>query len=409
MEATTRHRLWTVTRGNVLFLRELVLGGLETGRLRRDGGLWRWKGGFADVPRLSDVLDERLRTLGAGERALLEVVAAAEPVALGILEELEEAHWLESAEGTGLLDISAGKPTTVGISHPLYAEALRSGTSPRRGPSIYRRLADALGPKPAPRDLLRAATWRLEIGDVQDPDLFIAAARQALVRFDYPLAHRLAIAAHAGGVAVESLLLKARALEGQGLFTEAERTFAIADRSSVVESQRAEVATSRASNLFWHLGRNADAQNVLAGARSAVTKADVVSELTAELGAYQVFGGALQKGVDDLLSLVRLRSTSPRALVLSALALTFGLSVSGRTRQTRSVVDDVLGPARDAAEAIPFGLASLHINEYVSLIIEGRLADAEGVAQAAYEESLGHDATVLVGPHAHFLGWVTLV
>jgi hypothetical protein len=36
----------------------------------------RWHGAFADIPRLADVLDERLRTVGAEQPALLEVVAA---------------------------------------------------------------------------------------------------------------------------------------------------------------------------------------------------------------------------------------------------------------------------------------------------------------------------------------------
>ena len=35
-------RLWETTRGNALFLRELVSQGLERGTLSADTGVWRW-------------------------------------------------------------------------------------------------------------------------------------------------------------------------------------------------------------------------------------------------------------------------------------------------------------------------------------------------------------------------------
>jgi DNA-binding CsgD family transcriptional regulator len=408
IDPTTRHQLWTATKGNVLFLRELVLGGLESGRLGLDRGVWRWRGAFADVPRLSDVLEDRMRSLGAEERALLELVAAAEPVPLEVLETLNEARWLETAAATGLLQVSAGNRSTVGISHPLYAEALRSGTPPTRRRSIYRTLADAFGPRARPEDVLRVASWRLEIGDLSDRDLFLMAAREALVRFDAGLALRLATAARESGAGVDSLILAAQSLQGLGRFEAAEATFAEAERSSTSESQRAAAATGRAYSLFWHLGRSTEARRVLADARAAVTDAHVADELTAELGAYDVFGGDVRKGLDALLPLVSRRSTNPRALVLAAMTTTFALSISGRTRQARSVVDQILPLARGAAEAVPFGPSWLAGNNYVSLMMEGRLGEARALAEAAYDESLGQGATILLGPHGHFVGWLTL-
>jgi DNA-binding CsgD family transcriptional regulator len=408
VDARTMLQLWSVTRGNVLFLRELVLGGLESGRLEQVRGVWHWRGGFADVPRLSDVLDERLRSLGAEQRALLEVIATAEPIPVGVLEALDEARWLESAADSGLLDISGGRPSMVGISHPLYAEALRSSMMPTRRRTIYRALTDALLSDASPGDLLRVASWKLEIGDITDHDLFLDAAREALVRFDYDLAFRLATAAHDAGAGAGSLLIIAQSLDGQGLFERAEAVFAEAERSSPSETQRAAAATSRAFNLFWHLGRNLEARGVLDEARLAVTDATVGDELTAELGAYHVFGGDVQQGLALLEPLVARRTASGRALVLSAMTLTFALSISGRTRKARAVVDEILALARDVAGAVPFGPSWLSGNNYVSLMIEGRLDEALKLAEAAYDESITQGATILVGPHAHFLGWLTL-
>jgi DNA-binding NarL/FixJ family response regulator len=407
VDTATRHRLWTVTRGNVLFLRELVLGGLETDRLQRVRGVWRWRGGFADVPRLSDVLDERLRTLGTEQRALLEVVAASEPIALDILEGMDEGRWFDAAAATGLLEVSTGKPQTAGISHPLYAEALRGTTTATRRRAIYRTLAQASAATASPADVLRIATWRLEIDDI-DRDLFTTAAGEALVRFDYSLAHRLATAAADAGAGFTSKRIIAQALEGLGGFDEAESAFVEAERSSTLETQRAEAATGRAFNLFWHLSRSVDARNVLTRARSDIRSTGVADELTAELGSYQVFGGDVQEGLDLLRPLLRQRSESPRALVLSAMTVTFALSISGRTREARAVVDEILSLARDGAEAVPFGPSWLSGNNYVSLMIEGRLREAMALAEACHDESLSQGATILLGPHAHFLGWGAL-
>src|SRR5438067_355805 len=47
MDGAGVHTLWQLSTGNVLFLRELVLLGLETGSLRCDEELWHWDGPLA--------------------------------------------------------------------------------------------------------------------------------------------------------------------------------------------------------------------------------------------------------------------------------------------------------------------------------------------------------------------------
>jgi hypothetical protein len=43
-------RLWSITRGNALYLRQLVDGELEADRLRQVAGVWRWSGELALSP-----------------------------------------------------------------------------------------------------------------------------------------------------------------------------------------------------------------------------------------------------------------------------------------------------------------------------------------------------------------------
>src|SRR5207244_2921737 len=76
------------TRGNVLFLRELVFEGLERGLLVRSGGVWRWAGPIAPGRRLVELVESRIGHLEGDERGVLELVAFGEPLGAQVLEEL---------------------------------------------------------------------------------------------------------------------------------------------------------------------------------------------------------------------------------------------------------------------------------------------------------------------------------
>lgn len=80
IDGLTLHRLWTATQGNPLLLRERVLAGLELGELKRRDDVWRWSGPFGVSPRLTDLIDARLDRLEGPQRAILELLAAGEPL-----------------------------------------------------------------------------------------------------------------------------------------------------------------------------------------------------------------------------------------------------------------------------------------------------------------------------------------
>ena len=44
VDGITVQTLWRLTQGNPLYLRELVLSGLDSGKLTRAAGIWRWDG-----------------------------------------------------------------------------------------------------------------------------------------------------------------------------------------------------------------------------------------------------------------------------------------------------------------------------------------------------------------------------
>ncbi len=403
VDPSTRHKLWEVTRGNVLFLRELVLGGLETGRLQRVRDVWRWRGAFADVPRLIEVLEERLRTIGVQERALLEIVAAAEPISLDAVEGLREARRLDAADATGLLEVSTGKPPMVGISHPLYAEALRERTPPRRRRANSRRLAEAVsarGPLDG-HDLLRVATWRLEAGD-RDRDLFVAAARSAISSFDYGLAERLARAA-LGSEGIQADIALAEALIGGGRFDEAETLLAGLEEGELPNADLARVTITRSSNLFWHLGHGDDAALILENAERAIADPALRCELEAARVACLLFGGHTREAIDLAAEIVDRPTATDRAVLEAASMWSWALNVAGRPKEAKGVGDRFIDLARRRAVDVPFAADWLDSNAV--FVFSGRIGDAEAGMLRRHRAAIERRADPIRAGYEFGLGW----
>jgi hypothetical protein len=244
VDGTTLSDLWQLTLGNPMFLRELIIGGLDSGVLRSSAGVWRWEGPVTAAPRLVELVEARLGRLDPGERDLLELLAFGEPLGMAV-EGMVGAPVLAAAERKGLLSVErAGRRVEVRPGHPLYGEVVREQVSPLRVWLIQRRLADAVEASGARRagDLLRILTWRLGAGVPSPPEQLTLAARQALALFDYQLAERLARAASdaGGGPAAEYLL--GEALVGSGRVEEAELVLEGLASRATTDAERTQLA-----------------------------------------------------------------------------------------------------------------------------------------------------------------------
>jgi hypothetical protein len=123
--------------------------------------------------------------------------------------------------------------------------------------AVRRALSDAVeAGKRRREDILRVATWRLDGGGAVDPDRMLAAAKQARLRWDLPLAERLARAAAEGrsGAGFEASLLirDLAALDGRN--EEAEAHFAGLEPTVVNDAQRSILTRLRMDNLVSRMG-----------------------------------------------------------------------------------------------------------------------------------------------------------
>jgi hypothetical protein len=381
VDGATHHELWRLSLGNVLFLRELVNGALEAGRLTEVGGVWRATGTLAIGTRLVEVVEARLGRLSPDARAVAELIAVGEPLCLSLLEALAAAEDLDAIDRAGLLAVVPdGRRTVVRLVHPLYGELLRATTPPLRARAIRRRLAEAFAATGARRhdDLMRLVVWQLSSGLVPKPELLVKAARQASERFfDHALAERLAAAAYEAGGGLRAGLACANARHAQGRAVEAEQLLVELEAQAVTSEERARVALLRANNLLRGLGRSEDALQVLSAAEAVVVEPGWRDEF-AVLRATDAINRGRPVEALEAAGGVLARPDAHEGAVLRAVAATVSaLACKGRTGEAIAIADRKLQQLGDAdAEASLFVDALLTMRS-LARRLDGRLEEDE--------------------------------
>jgi hypothetical protein len=163
VDSRTVERLWRATRGNALFLRELVEGGCDTGALRICDGVWRWEGRLEPTPRLREIVQDQLGGLCAEERTALELLATDEPLGLGRVASLINPEVVAVLERRGLVTVvNSGWRAEVWLAHPIYATVVRDQLPEANACRLRRRLANTHLPWKRQDDLLRAGMLLLD-------------------------------------------------------------------------------------------------------------------------------------------------------------------------------------------------------------------------------------------------------
>lgn len=374
--------------GNMLFLREIVVGAVESGVLCDDGGVWRIVGALHPSDRLVELVEARLAGLAPGERALMEAVSFGEPLGTAELLALSDVGVAEALERKGLLvSHVSGNRLTVGLAHPLYGEVLRSRVPALRARAIARALAEAVERTGARRreDVLRIANWRL-LGGGAGPELLLEAAVAARWRYDFALAERLARAASAVGAGFEAELLTAQLAALQGRSAEARTLLAGVAERACRNEQRALVALSRLDNRIIYDGALQEGIEVAEEAGRVLAGTPWEDEIRARHAALLL----ATEGPRAATAMVGplLGGASGRALVWACMPGSYSLARSGR-------IEDALTAARRGREAQleltePMDwYPSMHrFYEAEALFHAGRLDDAEALATAQYREAL---------------------
>jgi ATP/maltotriose-dependent transcriptional regulator MalT len=313
ISAATLHQLIDRSAGNALYLRELVLAGVESGSLHDEDGIWRLTGSPEVSSRLVELIEARLAGVQDPERKVLEALAFGERLGVHCLQTLTTAVRLEELEERGLI-ITAydGRRLEATLAHPLYGEVIRARIPAFRSQLVRQNLANRVQIVGARRreDALRFATWRLDAGGDMAPDLMVSAAMTARNRWDLALGARLAEAAIRAGGGFDAALLKAEIAVLQGSGRVAEEQLAGLLPLASDDDQRVRVVEARVDNLISRLGCTDEALRVTEEAEPLITDETARDRLLAKRAFALHMGGRLHEAI-DVLEPVLARSKGP--------------------------------------------------------------------------------------------------
>ena len=377
-------RLWTLTRGNALYLRNIVEQEVTDGRLEEQHGCWRWIDDPVVAPGLVELIQSRIGELPGPVADVIDALAVGEPIELHALTRITDAAAVEEADTRGLITLEpVDGGLEVRVAHPLYGEVRRKRAAPTR----LRRLRGLVAAELAASDdrddvqvVVRRATLSLDSDLTPDADLLVRAANGAVWLADLHLADRLAEAAIHAGAGPEANLVRAHALSWLGRGQEADTTLAEIRTGELTDDDRARFAFLRASNLLWVLTDPARAKELIDDASHTASphaRSYIDAFLTVYWFAMDQPGLAMQASKDLALDDLPAVVDAEIAWVLAAIA-----ADAGRTAEAVAVADAGYTGATRSFDApqMKFNIADAHVS---ALLLSGRVGDAVEVAERA--------------------------
>ncbi|MBB3750211.1 DNA-binding CsgD family transcriptional regulator [Mycolicibacterium sp. BK634] len=258
VEPRSAQRLWKLTGGNALYLRNIVEQEVTDGRLAQQRDTWHWNGDPALSPDLIGLVESRIGTFSGPVGDVIDILAVAEPMDLDTLMRITDPAAIEEAETRNLVTLEpAGGRVQARVAHPIYSEVRRRRASLAR----VRRLRGLVAAEMAKavdaediRAVVKRAALSMESDLPPDADLLVRAAHGAVWLADLQLADRLAEAAVAAGAGPEPNFVRAHALSWLSCGEEADAVLDRVSAGELTEVDRARLAFLRASNMLWAIG-----------------------------------------------------------------------------------------------------------------------------------------------------------
>jgi DNA-binding CsgD family transcriptional regulator len=389
IEAGTGRQLWEVSRGNPLYVRELVHGSIESGALVERSGVWHLEGRLSTTSRLVDLVEQRIAGLSPEARSVIDRLALCQPLALDYLETVAPEAVLESLEQAGLLTIGTAEGQ-VELAHPIHGDVVRASVSTVRTRAILLAEADrleALDPTPGP-GALRIALWRLDAGGSPDPGVLVRGAQLARQAHDFRVVRRLMEAVPDDRLEAAGALLLGEALYELGAFDASERTLARAQQLPRSEHVTLRLAVVRARNAHWGLCQPEAALAINAEAQRLLTSRPLMEELVADEAAVWMFSGRPDRA---LAVLDGIAGDDRRTRVVRAIVAAVALATTGRTAEAVGVAEAGFAEHLALGDELAIAHPATHlVNQVFALTEAGRLSEAERVARAGIELVASH-------------------
>jgi DNA-binding CsgD family transcriptional regulator len=389
MEAGSGRELWEATTGNPLYLRELLLGALESGALRERSGVWHLEQRLPSTGRLVDLVQQRISGLTDEARSVVELLALCQPVELDHLESTAPTGVLESLERAGLVAVNL-EERQVRMAHPLHAEVVRASMPATRARTILLSEADRVEGSNGAADpaLLRSAVWRLDAGERPEPEVLIRGAQLARHTHDFRVVRRLVGAIPEEKRDAVGALLLGEALYELGAFEASEQVLARGQELPSTDHVALRLAVTRTKNAFWGLGQQQAAVDITSEARRVLVSPALAEEMVAEEAAIWMFSGQPVRALEVLDGILgsEIRTRVVRAITRASL-----LATMGRTAEAVRVAETGFADHMVLGDELAIAHPATHIvNQAYALAEAGRLVEAERLASAGADAVASH-------------------
>ena len=260
-------RMWKLTRGNALYLRNIVEQEIADGRIRQLNGYWHWIGEPTMPKGLVELIESRFGGLSQPVGEVIDILAVGEPLDMTTLRRIADPDAIEEAHVRGLVTVDErGEGLEVRLAHPLYGEVRRSRSPETRLRRLRGRVAAELAAAADSgemRNVVRRATLSLDSDVTPDTDVLLNAAAGAVWMGDLRLADRLAKAAIRAGRSPRAYFLRAHALSWLPAGKEADEVLAELSAMELTDDDRGRLAYLRALNTLWAIGDARRAKEII--------------------------------------------------------------------------------------------------------------------------------------------------
>ena len=373
VSAATVERLWQWTRGNPLYLRELVRHGRAEGTFLDVGGLWMWQGDLRVPPRLADLLERRFDGMSAEAVDVLCALVMAQPLSLEILAKIAPADAVGEIERRALVEAEERDGSVwLSVAHPLIAAAAGRMLTPMR----RRRLADSLvAASSGRRDVSRQASWLLDASQAPDVAGLVAASREVLLT-NPTLAARFAERAVAYDVTPAAAVALSDANAELGRADAAWDAYRTAAARATTDEDRLSVYLTEIALTTWTERKPRAALDRISELRVGADE-----RLSVELDSVEALTTLFSARPADALALADkvLAASPPQAARLRALMVRLGaLTLVGRRREATEAAA-VLLRLTDAPGTGPYTVALAH-----AMAAIGRVPDLDTPVPSTY-------------------------
>ena len=339
LEGLSADVIWESSGGNALYIRHLVEGGLQAGRLTEVDGVWQLRGETVVTAGLTALLEERVLGIGAAE-PVLRLLAFCEPIQLDVLCELAGEDAVDTAELHDLIRlVDVGHRTDARFSHPLIGDVIRSRTGTVSARKLRGQLVNALRERESgsPAGRIRLAELYLRSDQTPDPHLLVTAAKDAISLTNLQSGEAIARAAleRGGGLAAAELL--SRALLWQGHPIQADETLARFGAAALNELELVRWGLTRLAILFWSMGEVQRADSVLQQLREKVSHPSLRLVVEAAASATTVHKNKITQGLAEVESVLANPHSPKQAIDWAAYGAGLALPVAGRGREFESI------------------------------------------------------------------------